>query len=673
MVDLADPENLHAPAGAGREPARVFISYASPDVAVADAVCTALERAGVICWIAPRDVVPGEFYADAIVHAIDSTRMIVLVLSKSAAGSPHVLREVERASSKGHPVVSLRMDLMPLPPSLEYFLNTSHWLDASTIGVTRAVPKLVESVRHVLGAASVAVAWSETAPSSAKLSRPASRAGRVAAVVVGAVATAAIAAYLTLDKPWLRSKVIEPKPAISIMTAPTAPGVTDKSIAVLPFLDLSEKHDQEYFSDGLSEELLDQLAQIPELKVASRTSAFYFKGKTEELSTIATRLKVKHVLEGSVRKAGSRIRVTAQLIRVDSGYHLWSKTYDRELKDVFKVQDEIAAAVIAALKVQLLAADARIEYRPATDEAYEHYLLGRHSALNTALMQRRAAMAELEQSITLDPSFGPAYTWLAFAEFAIANNTNDDALANKALRDAERGIELAPMFAEGYQMRGYMRGSYRLDVSGAQADLEHALSLDPANAVVHISYAQVLATRGRLREAVAEVEHALETDPLSSIAWGNLARYWLALGDHAKARELAERSVDLDPDGQYAISVIPESYILDHESQRALDVISAIHDENLRLWVTALARDTLGQADASGVALKRLLDSPNGDEFAIAEIYAHRGDHDRALEWLRRARAAHTDVRAVRFSPLLDSLRSDARYGALLTEWKLAD
>src|SRR5580698_6476521 len=110
MVDLADPENLHAPAGAGREPARVFISYASPDVAVADAVCTALERAGVICWIAPRDVVPGEFYADAIVHAIDSTRMIVLVLSKSAAGSPHVLREVERASSKGHPVVSLRMD-----------------------------------------------------------------------------------------------------------------------------------------------------------------------------------------------------------------------------------------------------------------------------------------------------------------------------------------------------------------------------------------------------------------------------------------------------------------------------------------------------------------------------------------------------------------------------------
>jgi TolB-like protein/Tfp pilus assembly protein PilF len=686
MADPA-PENLQGPATTSAvtpEAARVFISYASPDAAVADTVCGALEGAGISCWIASRNVVPGEFYADAIVNAIDSTRITVLILSQSAAGSPHVLREVERASSKRHPVVSLRTDRVQLPAALEYFLNTSHWLDASATGLSDAAPKLVEAVRHLLGAASVAVSGkeSETTPAPSKLpshgrqnTQPMSRLNRRAVAVAG-LATAAIVAYLTVSKPWLISKATEQRPvaAVTTATAPTTPSVPDKSIAVLPFIDLSEKHDQEYFSDGLSEELLDQLAQIPELKVASRTSAFYFKGRNEEISTIASQLRVAHVLEGSVRKDGARIRVTAQLIRADSGYHLWSKTYDREVKDVFKVQDEVSAAVVEALKVQLLATSARTEYRPANNEAYDHYLLGRHIALSySSLAQRRRAMGEFERSITLDPAFGPAHTWLAYAEFGIAEDIGDDALVSKAFRDAGRGIELAPKFAEAYQIRGFMRGSYRLDVDGAQADLEHALSLDPANANVRVSYAQVLATRGRLRDAVAEAERALVTDPLSSIAWGNLGRYWLSLGNYARAREFAQHSVELDSEGQYAIRVIPESYVLEHEPQRALDFINVIHDESLRLFVTAIAHDTLGQADAADAALKQLLEAPHRDEFAIAEIYAHRGERDRAFEWLRRAREAHTDVREVRFSPLLDALRSDPRYAALLDEWKLAD
>jgi serine/threonine-protein kinase len=676
MADAAEPGDPQKPAGAqsGPGPARVFISYASQDKAVADAVCQGLEKAGVSCWIAPRDVVPGEFYADAIVHAIDATKIILLILSQSAAGSPHVLREVERASSKRHPVVSLRTDLAPLPASLEYFLNTSHWLDASTTGIDRAVPKLVEAVRHLLGPDSVAMS-SKPAAHGRQSAQPISRLGRLAAAVAG-VAIAVVVGYLALDRPWLPRKAADQKPAAALTaaTAPATPSVPDKSIAVLPFIDLSEKHDQQYFSDGLSEELLDQLAQIPELKVAARTSAFYFRGNSEEITTIASRLKVAHVLEGSVRKAGARIRVTAQLIRADSGYHLWSKTYDREIKDVFKVQDEIAAAVVEALKVQLLATNGRTDYRPANNEAYDHYLLGRHIAFSHfSTAQRRRAMGEFERSITLDPAFGPAYTGLAFSEFDIACDIGDGALANKAFRDAERGIELAPKFAEAYQMRGFMRGAYRLDISGAEADLEHALSLDPANAIVRVSFAQVLAARGRLREAVAEVERAIATDPLSGIAWGNMGRYWLALGDYAKAREFAQRSVDLDSEGQYAIDVIPESYLLEHEPQRALDFISIIHKEDLRLFITAIARDTLGQADAADAALKQLLEARNKDEFAIAEIYAHRGDRDRAFEWLRRAREAHTDVRSVRISPLLDNLWSDPRYPALLAEWKLAD
>src|ERR1700728_1261449 len=242
MADPAGPENLQGPAetaGATTDPARVFISYASPDAAVADMVCAALEYGGISCWIAPRNVVPGEFYADAIVHALNSTKIIVWILSQSAAGSPHVLREVERASSKRHPVVSLRTDLAPLPASLEYFLNTSHWLDASATGLERATPKLVEAVRHLLGPASVAVPAAPKPALYVPQSAPPLWRRGLLAVAAAALAMVAVAAYLAFDKPWLATEVTEQKPVAAVTTATPAatPSVPERSISVLPFID----------------------------------------------------------------------------------------------------------------------------------------------------------------------------------------------------------------------------------------------------------------------------------------------------------------------------------------------------------------------------------------------------------------------------------------------------
>jgi TolB-like protein len=309
------------------------ISYASQDGAVAAVVCNALEQAGVTCWIAPRDVTSGAFYADELVHAIDSARALVLILSQSAAASPHVHREVERAISKRHPVVSLRIDRAALPAGLEYFLNTSQWLDASGGDTARTMPKLVAAVQVAID-------------------RPRCR----IAIVAGSLLAVAIGGLAVYKSRLPERRVLLPSEVAAPTAAPAPSSIPEQSVAVLPFVDMSEKKDQEYFSDGLSEELIDMLVKVPNLRVPARTSSFYFKGKPTKIPEIARELGVAHVLEGSVRKSGNHLRVTAQLVRADNGFHIWSQTYDRKLDDIFKMQDDIANAVVNALKVSLFAA-----------------------------------------------------------------------------------------------------------------------------------------------------------------------------------------------------------------------------------------------------------------------------------------------------------------------------
>jgi len=338
-------------------------------------VCTTLEAAGFTCWIAPRDVRAGEPYAAAIVAAINACRLLVLVLTKSAIDSPHVLREIERASSKKRPVLSIRMDASELPPELEYFLSANHWLDASGGAVESVLPALIDSVRvRKAGLATRLAPDTNTADvraapdplHSAALRRTPPRWGARSMAVALAVAAAGLA-YVVADKFWLSKRVVTA--AVSTAAAPAA-ATTAKSVAVLPFADLSEKKDQEYFSDGLSEELIDLLGKIPELRVPARTSSFYFKGKQATLGEIAKALNVSHILEGSVRKSGNQLRITAELVRTDTDTRIWSETFDRKLDDIFKVQDEISAAVVKALKISLLEGAAPKATPAANTETY---------------------------------------------------------------------------------------------------------------------------------------------------------------------------------------------------------------------------------------------------------------------------------------------------------------
>ncbi len=273
MAEPTEPENLQGLAYTAKSPAgpaRVFISYASADKAAADSICAGLERGGIACWIAPRDVTPGVFYADAIVEAINSARILIVVLSVNSVGSQHVLREVERASAKRRPLVAFRLDTTPLPTGLEYFLSASHWLDASGGTIDRALPELVTAVRRLL--VSPATPGGDATP-------PADGVGGTTAIRESAptpsrkrlwVATAAVVLLLAVlvGKTWLSNRsalqnATAPVATVTPATNPAAPSISDKSIAVLPFTDMSEKHDQEYFGDGMAEEILDLLAKDP--------------------------------------------------------------------------------------------------------------------------------------------------------------------------------------------------------------------------------------------------------------------------------------------------------------------------------------------------------------------------------------------------------------------------
>ncbi len=256
-------------------------------------------RAGFLCWIAPRNVVPGTMYADGIVRAIDESSILVLILSEQAVASAHVGKEIERAVSKRHPVVALRIDAAPLTAAFEYFLNQSQWIEGG--GSDAAIAQLVGAVGQHL---SPGTATAPTNPKQASAVHRSAAAGRRTWVIAAVVVAVLLAGGYFLDKAW-RSK--------HETTASTAV-ISDKSIAVLPFTDMSEKKDQEYFADGMAEEIIDLLVKIPGLKVISRTSSFQFKGKSQDLRSIATQLGVAYVLEGSVRKSGDHLRVTAQLI-----------------------------------------------------------------------------------------------------------------------------------------------------------------------------------------------------------------------------------------------------------------------------------------------------------------------------------------------------------------------
>jgi TolB-like protein len=659
----------------------VFISYASPDSAVAEVACDALESAGVTCWIAPRDVTPGAFYADQIVHAIDAAKAMVLILSQHAAQSPHVLREIERATSKRHTVVSLKIDHAPLPASLEYFLNTSHWLDASTGDIARSIPKLVAAVRVAIQVPVVTPEVASTLRAPASSARPLQR----TAIIVASLIGLAIAGF-AVDRLWVSSRAAPTSaptavvPAPAPAPAPADPTIPEKSVAVLPFVDMSEKKDQEYFSDGLSEELIDMLTKVPDLRVPARTSSFYFKGKPTKIPDIAKELGVAHVLEGSVRKSGNHLRVTAQLVRADNGYHLWSETYDRQLDDVFKVQDEIARAVVKALKISLMGGSLPESTGTQNIEAYNLFLQARSMFRHANEPADYERIAEyLRRAVDADPQFANAWALLSRALLAVATPTDvrpDHQLIEEARRVAKQALKLNSALSGPHLAYANILWGIDFDLRDAETQIHQALELAPNSPEVLYWAATLTMYRGQFDRALELAQKSIAIDPVDPSAYATLAWIYYFEGKYPEALAANRKMLDLDPGAHYAYHE-RAAFVLLAKGDPAAAISEIESDKEVREKCSCLvlAYDALGRKGEADATLANL-EKHHADDlpFEIGFVYANRGELDQAFGWFNRAyRQRDTLLYNLKVSLWTRNLRSDPRFNALLRKLDLVD
>jgi eukaryotic-like serine/threonine-protein kinase len=454
--------------------------------------------------------------------------------------------------------------------------------------------------------------------------------------------------------------------------------VSDKSIAVLPFVDMSEHKDQEYFSDGLSEELINLLSKISDLRVPARTSSFYFKGKQATIADIAKALGVSHVLEGSVRKSGNILRVTAQLIRADNGYHVWSETYDRKLDDIFQIQDEIAKSVVNALKVSVLGGTIPRATPTANHDAYLLYLQAKELHYRGNSDDSRKAINYLHEALKLDPEFSQGWVTLAsflaadYNLFAVEPHDEARALIYSALDHARK---LEPSLLPIHVVLG--RVLYEVDWSwqAADAELKQAIELEPGNSEAHRLAGYLATTYGRFDEAIEQSEKAIELDPLQP--WNYVARGFAAYrsGRLAQAEANFRTALDLAPGSGKFHCLLGAVLIARGQRESALAEMKKEPNPRFRHVGMALALGALGQTNESDKEL-RTAEQESGDEMGywIAMVYAARRDPDRAFAWLDRAFNVYGEgITWIKGDPLLGSLVEDPRYKALLQKMRLPE
>ncbi len=452
--------------------------------------------------------------------------------------------------------------------------------------------------------------------------------------------------------------------------ATTIPG---KSIAVLPLINESGDPKDEYFSDGLSEELIAALAQIGGLKVIGRSSSFRFKDRKEEPKSIGEKLGVSTLLEGTVRKQGDRVRIVAELVNAADGVQLWTGTFDRELKDIFAVQEQIARAVAESLKVTLLGSRDRAAQRGASSnvEAHNAYLQGHFHFQRRNLEDYRKAVGYFDQAIQLDPDYALAYAERSEAFIFIGDLTGQHEPAwSNARSDAEKAVAIAPDLAEAHAALGFVRFIVDWKFTEGLNELKRAKELSPSNPTANDVLARLIVYLGRIDEAERQGRQAVELDPLSVITQNNLARILFYAGKLEEADATARKSAELQPAaaGTHRWQAVIAARRGDGET--ALREAQLEPDEGYRRFELALAQYVRGDRAAADAALADLI--ANGRDnlaYQIAEVYAVRGEKDKAFEWLQISFDNHdAGTLTLLVDPLLRGLRDDPRYKTFLAK-----
>jgi len=453
------------------------------------------------------------------------------------------------------------------------------------------------------------------------------------------------------------------------------------SIAVLPFVDMSPDQDQEYFCDGMAEELINALTKVKGLRVAARTSSFHYKGRSEDVREIGGQLSVRVVLEGSVRRAEERLRVTAQLVSVEDGYHLWSETYDRELKDVFAIQDEISRSIVESLRPTLLGEEEHTLVTPPTRslEAYDHYLRGRHYWEGRYEKGLETALSHFEKAVEIDPEYALPHTGVAdsYAVLGTYGYLRPEAAGERARAAAESAVELDTGLSEAHASLGFSHLLYGWDWEKSEAEFRKAIELNPDNANARGWLGLQLGTQGRFEEAFEEIAIAERLDPFSNYIASTSAAIHVLNRNMDHAAELLEQVVTRDPNYLFTVWVlgwIYSSMMSRHgDAVRMSERAVALSNDALffKGWL-GYAYATAGMPEKARAILDELRaceDSQYVSPLSLAWIHVGLGENEYALDRLAQAVAEGTPYMFnIHQVALYDPLRSDPRFAELASQ-----
>ena len=686
-------EQASTPTGA------VFLSYASQDAEAAQKICEALRAAGIEVFLDQSELRGGDVWDERIRREIHDCALFIPVISANTASrrEGYFRLEWDLADQRSHMMARSRVFVVPVcldatteaAADVPESFRRAQW---TRLPAGETPLAFVERVRRLLSPEAPAATRppaSTMSSARAALREPIRASQWAKPLLLAIVAVVAFAAltYVVANKFWI-SKHATPEAAHAPAAAGAAFNPPPHSIAVLPFVNMSGDKEQEYFSDGLSEELLNSLARIDELQVAARTSSFYFKGEHADLATIAHKLNVASVLEGSVRRSGHTVRVTAQLNNAVTGFHLWSQTYDRDLSDVLRLQTEIADAVTGALKITLLGGAAEKVQLGGTRNpaAFDAYLRGirlariqRSQQEGIAAFECRAPIDAFSEAIELDPNYALAYARRALVRWDCATFSTDwlqhPGIAKSVREDVERATKLAPGLADGYVALSNLEMGL-LNLSAADQACAQALALAPSNdlALNYCSWLKV--AFGRADDGITLARRYVAADPLNALSYRALGDTLQYSRRYSEATAAYQNSIALDPEhADHVYWQRGRSYYSAGNLPEARASCEVKPDYWYSLVCKAIIYQKLGRREAASAAMRRALElAGDAGGYQYAEIYAQWGENKAALDWLEKAmRLRDTGLSNLRVDPLMDPLRKEPRFQAIERELKFPD
>ena len=653
-----------------RSAGAVFLSYASEDAEAAERIATALRAGGIEVWFDRSELRGGDVWDQSIRRQIRSCALFIPVISRHTheRREGYFRLEWKLAVDRSNLISTTQVFLVPVvvddtredDEEVPERIRDVHW---TRLPAGEAPPEFVERMHRLLSPDSAPTdsspprASAPAAPASGARTEPHSRRGPILAIA--AVVVLALG-YFGVERWGLSRHAL--------------PGAGSKSVAVLPLKNESGDPNQQYFTDGISEDLITALSQVPGLKVIGRASSFHFRDSNEDSKSIGAKLGVVHLIEGSVRRAGDTVRVSAELINAADGSTQWSDRYDRPYKDLFALQDEITRAVAAALKARLLAGggSAAQSDRPPSGklEAYTALLQGRFYSQRISEAGFHKAIDQFSSAVQLDPDYALAWSELARALDALAENYLGGSVAQqtyaKAQAAAERALALAPDLAAPHVAQGYLLQRVRFDSRAARAEFERAVQLAPDDLEAKFALGNQLASIGQVERAVELTREVLSIDPMNSRRLDWLAIYLTALGRLDEAEHAVRKAIELSPDSDSFAATLTGIAVQRGDARAAATAAERSPPGSWRTIALAWAYQIGPDRAAADAALRTLIDQQgDASAFQVAEVYALRNDADKTFEWLEHAWTTRDPgVTSLLHDPWIARYRSDPRFAA---------